>query len=94
MSTHPNSPKPKALSLVFSFLDQLRTGEDFGGAVPDFGKWTETHLFADVVTASDYQSDDELSRVQADKLTTDFTDDTGRQGLARVFGFRRPITIW
>jgi hypothetical protein len=94
MSTHPSSPKPKALSLVFPFLDQLRTGEDFGGPEPDFGKWTEKQLCADVVTAINYQSDDELSRVQADELTTDFTADTDRQGWATVAGFGRPVTIW
>jgi hypothetical protein len=61
MSTNPSDPKPKALSLVFAFLDQLRLAEDAWGPEPDFRKWTETHLYPDTATASDNAMDDELS---------------------------------
>ncbi len=35
-----------------------------------------------------------LSRIQADELTPDFTEDTERLGWARVVGFRQPVTVW
>ncbi len=64
MHTQPRQREagPKALSLVFEFQEQLRTtDDDFGGPTPDYGKWTETHLYADTATAGDNALDDELS---------------------------------
>jgi hypothetical protein len=62
MIPQPGSSRPKALSLVFTFLEQLHTRDDaFGGPGPDFGNWAETHLFADVATARDNALVEDLS---------------------------------
>ncbi|MGA2241544.1 MAG: hypothetical protein ABSH11_05845 [Verrucomicrobiota bacterium] len=69
----------KAQSLVFTFAGQLLEAGDFGAPEPDFLKWLETSLFADVGSASDSVDDDKLSKEEREawKLFRDAIQATG-----------------
>ncbi|MCX6897849.1 MAG: hypothetical protein NT105_04040 [Verrucomicrobia bacterium] len=61
MRRHTASGQAKAYSLVYSFPESLHQDGQIGAAEPDFQKWMDNVLFADVGTASDECDNDSLS---------------------------------
>jgi hypothetical protein len=53
MNRHSSLDEGKAVSLVFRLAEELRPDGCLGGPEPDFLKWIEKALFADVDTAAD-----------------------------------------
>jgi hypothetical protein len=62
MCNNLSKPVPKTLSLVFKFLDALHTDDTaFGAPEPNYLKWVDKQLCADLGTASDTAAHDKLS---------------------------------